>query len=104
MDDFRVDIAGDGPVVVARVVGELDAATAPVLDEALRRVEDERQPPELVVDLSAVGFLDSSGLSVLVAHHKRLRVREASFVVASPSSGIRRIFSIAGLDGVLTIR
>ncbi|HEX7166421.1 MAG TPA: STAS domain-containing protein [Acidimicrobiales bacterium] len=105
MDDFRVLTAIDGGVAVLRVTGELDAATAPTLDEYVRRVEAEQQVlDEIVVDIGDVTFIDSSGLSVLVAAHKRLRREDTGLVVANPSSQARRVFEIAGLHSVLTVR
>ncbi len=53
-------------VAVVRVVGEIDLHTAPQLHEALAGLEAERLE-RLVVDLSDCGFIDSTGLGVLVA-------------------------------------
>lgn len=104
MDDFRVDTTSDGPVASVAVGGELDAATAPVLDEAIRKLDRDDLVREVTVDLGDVGFIDSSGLSVLVAAHKRLRARGVSLVIDNATPGARRLFAIAGLDTVLTIR
>ena len=105
MDDFRISTSTDGPAAVVHLEGELDAATAPLLDEHLRRLDTAQPvPAELVLDLGDLAFIDSSGLSVLVAAHKRLRGRDGSFVIANPSMATRRIFSISGLDKVLAIR
>jgi anti-sigma B factor antagonist len=103
MDDLTVTSAQDGNVVVLNVRGEIDAATAAILDQRLREADD-RSTAEVVVDFGGVDFIDSSGLSVLVATHKRLRNREATLVVVNPQAATRRLFQIAGLDAVLTIR
>ena len=104
-DDFRVLTALDGNIAVLRVTGELDAATAPSLDEHIRRVETEwRAVEEITVDLGAVSFIDSSGLSVLVAAHKRLRQGDARLAVVNATPQARRVFEIAGLETVLQIR
>ena len=104
MDDFRVELSTTGPVVTVRAVGELDAATASTLDEVLRAIEIEGGASEIDVDFADVAFVDSSGLSVLVAAHKRTRARGQTLVVTNPTPSTRRLFAIAGLDVVLSIR
>lgn len=58
-----------------RVGGELDLATAPLLDEHLRRVAEVAPPGLVVVDLADVTFVDCSGLRPLLAARNRLRHR-----------------------------
>lgn len=104
MDDFRVDVSITGSMATLHVSGEVDAATAPVLDEHLRKVEAIGGLNEIQVDLGAVAFIDSSGLSALIAAHKRHRDMPLALVVTNPSPSTQRVFAIAGLDRVLTIR
>ena len=105
MDDFRIAITFDAGVATVGVAGDLDAATAPILDEGIRRLDaDGAGPVDVVVNLADVPFIDSSGLSVLVATHKRLRDRGGSLAVEGPSATARRLFAIAGLDQVLVVR
>ena len=104
MDEFYVDVSIDGEIATIRVAGEIDAATAPGLDERLRKVETETCLSEIDVDFADVAFIDSSGLSVLVAAHKRTRSHDVTFVVTNPSASARRLFAIAGLDMVLAVR
>lgn len=103
-DDFRISTCVAGCVATLYVAGELDAATAPDLDEQVRRLEAEHPSvTDIVVDLAGLDFIDSAGLSVLVAGHTRLRDRGASLCVTRPSPAARRVFAISGLDAVLTI-
>lgn len=104
MDEFCVDVSISGPLANVRVAGEIDAATAPGLDESLRKVESETTLTEIALDFGGVSFIDSSGLSVLVAAHKRLRASGVMLVVTNASPSTRRLFSIAGLDVVLVVR
>ena len=103
MDELTVTADHDGNVVVINVQGEIDAATAPVLDQELREADD-CSTAEVIIDFGGVDFIDSSGLSVLVAAQKRLRNRDATLVVVNAQASTRRLFEIAGLDNVLTIR
>ncbi|MGA6161564.1 STAS domain-containing protein [Amycolatopsis magusensis] len=67
---LRTAVERIGAVTVVAVAGELDMATAPELKETLRGVlEDE--PEAVVIDLTAVPFLGSSGLAVLTGFQQR---------------------------------
>lgn len=97
---------------VLRVTGEIDVYTAPKLRQRLvELVEDTGRPDErpappvrhLVVDLSKVEFLDSTGLGVLVGGLKRLRAVGGTFVLVCAQERILKIFRITGLDRIFTI-
>ncbi|HEY3505010.1 MAG TPA: anti-sigma factor antagonist [Actinocatenispora sp.] len=97
---------------VLRVAGEIDVYTAPKLRQRLvELVEDTGGPDErptppvrhLVVDLSKVEFLDSTGLGVLVGGLKRLRAVGGTFVLVCAQERILKIFRITGLDRIFTI-
>ena len=85
------------------VHGEVDAATAAFLDEALK-ASAATAGDEIVLDCSDLSFIDSSGLSVLVGNHQRLSSESRRLVILRPPPAAVRLFEIAGLDRVLTIR
>ena len=86
-----------------RLVGELDLGTACHLREALRRAHDECTAT-LVVDLSALTFIDSTGLHELVVAQKRQRANGGEIVLQGPTPQTRRVLEIVGLDQLFTIR
>ena len=89
-------------VLVVDAVGEIDMATAPQLAAALGAVSD--RATRVVVDLSAVSFLDSSGLSALVQARRELAGREVSFRTVSPKDQVlRRVFEITQLTKELGV-
>jgi anti-sigma B factor antagonist len=91
---------GDVSVVSAR--GEVDVFTAPDLDtelDALIAAGSSR----LVVDLSDVAFLDSTGLGVLVKALKHAREAGGWLHLVVTSDRIRKIFEITGLDASIPI-
>jgi anti-anti-sigma factor len=99
---FRVaeEAGGDG-VRVVRVDGELDIATAPKLANTLLR---RRAPGErLVLDLSALRFMDSTGLRVLL--RARLAADEGGWELSlrAVPAPIARLFSLAGVIDALPI-
>jgi anti-sigma B factor antagonist len=91
----------DGIAVIA-VVGELDLATAPELASALEAfVEDG--PPELVLDLSGLSFMDSSGLAEFTKIQRRLRGQGRSLSLTAPQPNILKVFEISGLMEALNV-
>ena len=92
----------DGGVVVA-VEGELDMSTAPTLREALVDVADGLES-DLILDVRLLTFIDSSGLTLLVAEHKKISSLGHNLVILAPTSRTARLFQIVGLDEVLTVR
>jgi anti-sigma B factor antagonist len=92
----------DGTVVVSPA-GELDAFTAPELRSELHGLLADVSAKRLVVDLTAVTFLDSSALGVLVGALRRLRERGGELHVVQPRPTVRRIFELTALDAVFTL-
>jgi anti-sigma B factor antagonist len=85
----------DGAVVV-QLTGELDLYNAHAVRDALFAIAAGR-PDRVVVDLSAVTFIDSTGLGVLIEARTRLENRRA-FLLAAPGLETRRALEISGLD------
>ena len=81
------------------ISGEIDAHTAPAVAAALAAADGE----PLVVELSGVDFVDSSGLRVLLeAHHNRSDAGR-TLVLARPSVAVQRVLDVAGLSEYLHI-
>ena len=91
-----------GPRTVVTASGELDVATAPELRGYLHQLVDAGAAT-LVVDLTDVGFLDSTTLGVLISVHKRLAEADGVVELVVPHARLLRIFQITGLDRVFTI-
>jgi anti-sigma B factor antagonist len=87
--------------IVLSATGALDLDTAAALRDALRLLEAQGEGT-ITVDLRDVGFVDSVGLSVLVAAHTRSSDRGARFKLLLPAR-LERLFEIAGLRDVLDV-
>ena len=100
---FEIDVSS--PVAGVRVValrGELDLDQAP----SLARVLDELRASgsrELVVDLSRLDFVDSSGISTLLGAARAVAADRGMLVVAAPTAHVRRVFEIVNLSEVVAI-
>jgi anti-sigma B factor antagonist len=99
-----LDIAtgtGEGACVLT-LTGEVDVYTAPKLRESLIEANDTACEA-VVVDMTGVDFIDSSGLGVLVSALKRIRERGAVMRIVCDRESILKIFQITGLDRVFGI-
>lgn len=80
--------------------GELDLAGAPLLERNL--LEIERQAPgRLVIDLSDLQFIDSTGLRLLLAANSRAQERGGELVLRPGSAAVQRVFALTGAIDVL---
>jgi anti-sigma B factor antagonist len=84
-----------GDSVVVAVGGELDLVTSRELDEHLTRARRERN--RIVLDLTAVEFMDTSSLAVIVGHWKRLEEAGGSLVLAGARYRYTKTLWITGL-------
>jgi anti-sigma B factor antagonist len=85
----------------ARIVslsGELDSANADALDASLAPLTQEGSA-ELIFDLSALRFMDSAGIAVLLG----VAARVSAVRLRDPSPAVRRVIELTGLSDVLRI-
>src|SRR3954453_22747656 len=76
--------------------GELDLSSALLFDEELRRIEDDPATDTVVLDLSALKFMDSTGLRLILSAHQRARRDGHRLRVIPGGDAIRRIFRLPG--------
>ena len=91
----------DGRAVVA-VGGEIDVYTAPKLRDQITELVGSGAY-NLVIDLEAVEFLDSTGLGVLVGGLKKVRAHDGSLELICSQERLLKIFRITGLAKVFVI-
>jgi anti-anti-sigma factor len=85
-----------GDSVRVALEGELDFSSALILEDELRRAEAD-QAPLLVLDLSRLRFMDSTGLAIIANACRRMRRGGRRLVVACPTGAVRRILQITGM-------
>lgn len=90
-----------GSVVQLKVAGEVDLSTCDQLASAVADAVTTPGFEKVVVDLGQVGFLDSSGLRVLVDGLKFARANGGTLVTANVSPLVRKTMDITGLTEVL---
>ena len=94
----------DGTDLVIVLTGELDPHTAPLLEhEITDGLADAVSPERVILDVAALGFMDSSGLRVIIRAHQELEARGAALVLRSPSDTVLRLLEITDLRNHLTV-
>lgn len=88
------DFAG-GDCAVLTVSGELDTSSSPVLGQALDEALAAGSAT-VVVDMRAVTFIDSSGLTTLIHAYKAVRARHGSLTVREPSRVVTKLLTLTG--------
>lgn len=97
-----VEIQSTQDAVIVSPSGDVDLATSRELQNHLRQVLAKR-PARLVVDLSGVPYMDSSGVATLVEAMQICRRQSTELVLCSLQERVRSVFEIARLDRVFKI-
>ena len=95
-----VDVTATGPAVRVTAAGEIDSTSAPVLRARFDSLLDG-SVEEVTVDLTQVTFLDSAGLCVLAAAHRRAAGQGVRMQVLASSRAVIRPLQITGLWSLL---
>ena len=78
--------------------GAIDLHVSPELRASLRAIIDDEKPKRVVVDLSRVPYIDSSGIAVLIGAMQSLEHEGGTFLLAGAQEGVRMILESAKLD------
>ena len=98
---MRHSVREEGGVVVASLAGDVDLESSPRARELLLGLV--RQGRSVLVDLSAVGYIDSSGVASLIEAFQLARRNGTGFALVSPTPSALRVLQLARLDRVFTI-
>ena len=84
------------------LVGELDEANAPYVRTTLDHVlETEKQFNKVMIDLSQLEFMDSTGIGVMLGRYKKLQSRNIPIYIINPSRQAEKIFQMSGLYDIM---
>lgn len=92
----------DASTQLVELNGEIDVYTAPDLRRNLNEAV-EAGPLKLIINLEGVRYIDSSGLSVLLEMHKRIRLKNGYMSVICTHSQILKLFNLTGLIKILKV-
>jgi anti-anti-sigma factor len=101
-DALEIDLSESAGRTVIRLGGHLDASTSPRLFAQFAQLS-RRGITHLELDLTHLEFMDSSGLSVVVAEHKRAQADGGGLVILHPNRRVIRLFQLSGLMSYLVV-
>jgi anti-anti-sigma factor len=100
-DGFAVEQAWEGERCRLILRGELDLATAPVLEAEIRDVQ-ARGVKQLTLDLTDLQFMDSTGLTILVREHQAADMNGHTVSFRGTTPQVHRLFELTGTLGRFT--
>jgi stage II sporulation protein AA (anti-sigma F factor antagonist) len=92
-----LDLRVEGESLVARPVGELDLQVADALRRHLVRHLGIGRARNLVLNLSRVSFIDSSGLGVILGRYRQVKALGGEMAIVGPTPPVNRVLELAGL-------
>ena len=90
-------------ILTFAIAGRLDAATAPIAEETIKKTLAENTK-RLLFDLSALEYLSSGGLRVILGAAKEMRRREGKVALAGLNQYVYEIFDVSGFTSMIPIK
>ncbi|HEY2505342.1 MAG TPA: STAS domain-containing protein [Streptosporangiaceae bacterium] len=101
MEDVWLSSGSQGESMVVTIRGDLDIVTSPALDDCLTQLQASHK--KIILDVSAVDFLDTSALAVIVGHWKHAEADEGTLALAGARYKYTKTLWITGLADRLTL-
>lgn len=98
--ELAIMITQQGTTTTVTLRGEWDMAEAPTVRQALRDVL-ERSPECLVLDLSWLSFIDSTGVHGVIELHRRSERQRVRLMIVPGPRAVQRVFELVGLSKIL---
>lgn len=100
--NVAIDIVENEHSLIVKLIGEIDAYTAPTVRDSLLP-GTEKLGMKMIVDLSEVTYMDSTGLGVFVGLFKGLKANDGHLILTGMTDRLKRLFDITGLADVMDI-
>jgi len=102
--NISVELHQKEPLIINGIIkGEIDAFTAPILREKLAEI-DIKENLQVIIDLTDVSYMDSTGLGVFVGFYKSINASNSHMELIGLSSRLKRLFDITGLGEIMDIQ
>lgn len=96
-----ISLSSENSNLIASLSGEIDHHTASLVKKAIdARLYSER-PKKLILDLSGVGFMDSSGLGLILGRYQLSKELGCVLVLRDPAVGVMKILKLAGCEKLI---
>jgi anti-anti-sigma factor len=91
-----------GNVLIVKIIGRLDAISAPQVDKKVSGLIDMGNK-FILMDFSGVDYLSSAGMRLLLSATKRLKGQDGKFIISSINDDVLEVLKMAGFDRILSI-
>ncbi|NPV90366.1 MAG: anti-sigma factor antagonist [Firmicutes bacterium] len=99
---MNLEVNTDSDVLLVRIKGEMDLASAEQIRSEVDRKFLAENCRHLLLDLTRVTFIDSSGIGVILGRYRRLSGGGGKMAILKPQPQVRRVLDIAGVSGLAT--
>ncbi len=86
-----------------KLSGDIDHHSAKYIREDIDKEIYKYQPPTVIMDLSAVEFMDSSGLGLILGRYTKINMLGGILKIANPTKSIEELLLMAGTDKIIPI-
>ncbi len=94
---MRATCKRKGDTMTVSLSGELDQHGAAAVQDKLKACAEDEAVKKLVVDMSKVVFMDSSGIGALLGRYRTMSEKKGSMVLKNPSDQINKLLRMAGM-------
>jgi anti-sigma B factor antagonist len=101
-EHLTIDVRHEQDRVVLGLHGELDLASAPLLENEIENASNGTGSA-IVLDLQELQFIDSTGLRIILSAHERAKERGQDFMLTRGSQQVQRLLSITGVGDHLRL-
>ncbi|MBQ8409798.1 MAG: anti-sigma factor antagonist [Clostridia bacterium] len=92
-----------GTVLKIKLRGEIDHHSAVAVRTAIDDMIRSKRPAQLIIDMSAVDFMDSSGLGLIMGRYAVMKDIGGTVKVSDPSPNTEKIMNLAGMERIIQI-
>ena len=103
MNTENLKITFERGILVAKIDGDIDHHSAKSIRERIDSVIFERKPALVLLDLSAVDFMDSSGLGLILGRFNTAKELGLDLKILSPSRSVKKVLELAGIERLIKI-
>jgi anti-sigma B factor antagonist len=103
LSSFGIDVQTDAPISVITLVGEIDVATCHDVRSLGVLSVQAAGITEVIIDMTGVTFIDSTGLGALIAVRNAARAADVTLRLRGITAGAAKLLKITGLDSVFEV-
>ncbi len=103
MNELTAEFKISEKTLTVTLYGEIDHHSVKTAREEIDKKIKESRAQTVVLDLGNVGFMDSSGLGLVLGRHAKLKEKGGRLKIVNPSAGALRVLKLAGAEKIISI-